>query len=319
MMSIYPYLKIGCVRLVILILTTSALPTASWGDDDLPAETGEPPQVDVASHLVLISYRADGVKKSGYGVIVQMEGKPYLLTNQHLILGAEKLSFNSHDGKKLSPRSVELSNSRDLARLALPEDVGPGLLLSSQAKMNTPISVLMNDDEGLAKKRGSIIGVGATRLEISTAFDASGNGAPVINSEKEVVGVTSYSRESSFSIFKSGSRFQKSTRYFCSRVGKEDWRSVNWKAYNNKYGKVYRTHDIFFDHVMDILDEWDSPHETAAKADKLATECRTHARQLSKMADQQGLTDFLQNDFEDKVAFFENIGDALSEYADYKR
>ena len=303
-----------------LMLTVAPLLHPVYGEEKSQPTAMEIPHEEILPYLVLISYHVDGRKESGHGVIIQMEDKPYLLTNQHILLGAERISFLSADGERLSPRSIELSNSRDLARLALPESVGPGLTLSTQVKMNMPIAVYFRGGGGSPKiEEGRVIGVGSGAFEISAEFERSGNGAPVLNPDKEVIGVTTYSRESSFSIFKTGSRFQESTRYFCSRFDKNDWRRVNWKSFNSKFGRTYREHDLFYDELMDIFDKWKSPHESAEKAAHLAGECRTHARQLRKLSEQKGLTEFLLNDFESKAALFESANGELVVYAKRKR
>ena len=79
---------------------------------------------DVADHLVVITCESDGVIKSGCGFVAMMNEKPYLLISQHILLGADKISFTSPAGRIIKPRSVELSNSRDIARLALAEGDG---------------------------------------------------------------------------------------------------------------------------------------------------------------------------------------------------
>lgn len=287
-----------------------------YGEENAQPAAVEIPHEEILPYLVLISYQVGGQNETGHGVIIQMEGKPYLLTNQHVILGAEKISFLSADGERLSPRSIELSNSRDLARLALPESAGPGLPLSTLVKMNMPIAVYFRGGSDSTKiEEGRVIGVGAGAFEVSTEFERTGNGAPVLNPDKEVIGIATYSRESSYNVFKTGSRFQESTRYFCSRFGRNDWRRVNWKAFNNKFGRTYREHDLFYNELMDIFDKWKSPHESAEKATRLARECSTHARQLRKLSEQKGLTDFLLNDFDNKASFLESASEELVDYA----
>jgi len=273
---------------------------------------------EIAQNLVLISYKADGQDKTGNGVIVQMEGKPYLLTNLHIVLGAEEIRFITASGKRLAPQRIELSSSRDLVRLALEAD--SGLPLSTRVKMNTPIAVFTGGNGKEQKlEHGKIIGVGGEKIEISAEFDESNNGAPALNAEKEVVGIATYSRESAHHAMKTGTRFDKNTRHFCCRVGKDDWIPVNWKTYNRKYGTEYRKHETFCTKIIDILTDSENFTASAKKAKELAAECRTHARQLRLLSEQRDLTDFLLADFEEKAELLEYASGLFLAYANSRR
>ncbi|RKX39450.1 MAG: hypothetical protein DRP64_14250 [Verrucomicrobia bacterium] len=274
---------------------------------------------EIASSLVLISYQVDGKNKSGNGVIIQMEGNPYLLTNLHIILGAEKIRFTTASGERLTPRRVELSNSRDLVRLSL-EDDSQGLPFSSGAKMNTPVAIFTGGNGKEQKvEHGKIIGIGGGKLEVSAKFDDSSNGAPALNAKKEVVGITTYSREFSQHAMKTGTRFEKNTRHFCCRVGKDDWIAVNWKTYNRKYGKEYRKHDVFCTQILGILKDRGNFNASTKRASELATECRTHVRQLQLLSEQRDLTGFLLNEFEEKIELFEYAEGLFLDYVNSKR
>ena len=313
-----PLLKNSFKHIALPVMIATLLLPQSHGADS-PVETVDFSSEEIASNLVLVSYQIGDRKKSGNGVIIQMEGKPYLLTNQHIILGAEKIRFTTASGERLAPRQVELSNSRDLVRLAL-GDGSQGLPFSGKAKMNTPIAIFTGGDGKEQKvEHGKIIGIGGGKLEVSAEFDDSSNGAPALNAKKEVVGITTYSREFSKHAMKSGTRFDNKTRHFCCRIGKGDWVAVNWKTYNRKYGKEYRKHEAFCSQIIDILKNRDNFNQSAKQARELATECRTHARQLQLLSEQRDLTDFLLNDFEEKVELLEYAEKLLLDYVKSKR
>lgn len=281
--------------------------------DESDTESFDFSREDIAPNLILITYQVRGEKKKGNGVIARMDGKPYLLTNLHILLGAKKITFMTAEGKQLAPRSVELANSRDLVRLSLEDEVG--LTVSSRTKMNTPIAVYSGGD-GSEKKieHGKVIGIGSSKIEISATFDDSCNGAPALNAEKEVVGIATYSREFRKHAMKSGTRFEES-RHFCSRMGKNDWKPVNWKAFNGKYGKAYRTHEALCLRIIDIFSSEQNYTATQKQAKSLAAECRTQARQLRLLCEQQGLTDFLRMDFEERAELLEYASELFGSYA----
>lgn len=270
---------------------------------------------DIASSLVLISYQVNEKAQRANGVIIQMEGKPYLLTNLHILLGTEKVSFTTASGERLSPRSIELSRTRDLVRLALGEE-NQGLPFSTGAKMNTPIAIFTGGNgKGQTVEHGKIIGIGGGKLEVSAKFDDSGNGAPALNAKKEVVGITTYSREFSSHAMKSGTRFDKKVRHFCHRIGKDDWVAVNWKSYNRKYGTKYRKHDLFCDQILAILKDRKNFKGSKKRAGEFATECRTHARQLQLLSEQRDLTEFLRSEFEENIELLEYAEGLFTDFA----
>lgn len=300
-------------RLTLITFAALLLPAALYGDDP-PLETITLSPEDVTPSIVLISYQVDGEAKCGNGVIVEMDGKPYLLTNQHILLGAEALRFMTASGDRLSPRSVELSATQDLARLALNE--GSSLPLSDQTPMNMPIAIFTggNGQEQMFHP-GKIIGVGGSKIEISAEFDESSNGTPVLNEKTEVVGIATYSRESRRSAMKKGTRFDESTRHFCCRIGKGAWIPVNWKSYNQAYGKAYLEHKMFADQIIAIFNDSKKPLKSAGQARKLAAQCSLHARQIKVLTKKGDLTGFLMSEFEDQIELFEYAEELFSEYA----
>lgn len=297
-----------------ILVAAVFLPCLSFGAEGTTEATVDYALDEVASSLVQISYRINGKKVSGNGVIVQMDSKTYLLTNQHILLGAEKISFITLSGERLAPRSVELSVSRDLARLAL--EKGPGLSLSPLAGMNTPVALFTGGNGEKQKvEHGKIIGVGGGKIEISASFGDAGNGAPALNANKEVVGIATYSQKSSKSAMKLGTRFEEAERHFCCRIGKNDWKKVNWKTYNKKYGKAFQKHKAFYTEIIAIFKDKKSFNASAKRANELATQCRIHARQLRMLTKQRDLTDFLLNEFEDQAELFEYAEDLFLKYS----
>ena len=299
------------------IMVATLLVPQSRGEDS-PQEPIGVSFEEIAPSLVLITYQVCGERKSGNGVVVEMEGKPYLLTSLHILLGAEKISFTTASGAQLAPRRVEISNNRDLVRLALEEGC-PGLPLSFRAKMNTAIAVFTcGNGDGQKIEHGKIIGIGGGKVEISAGFNESSCGAPALNAEKEVVGIASYSREFSHHAMKTGTRFDNTKRHFCCRVGKNGWIPVNWKSYNRKYGKEYRKHEIFCTQIIHILKNAEEFNESEKRARELATQCKTHARQLRLLSERRDLTGFLLNDFEEKVELLEYANGQFLGYANNK-
>ena len=182
--------------------------------------------------------------------------------------------------------------------------------------MPPPIAVLTGGNGQKQKfEHGKIIGVGGAKIEISAQFDETSNGAPAFNAKTEVIGIASYSRESSRHAMKKGTRFDESTRHFCYRIGKDGWKPVNWKTYNRKFGKAYLKHKTFADRIIAILKDPENFNASSREAAELAAACSTHTRQLKLLTDERELTEFLLNEFEEQIELFEYAGELLSDYA----
>lgn len=270
---------------------------------------------EIAPCLVLIEYELNGETKRASGVIVQMGEKSYILTNQHTLLGAERLRFMTDSGKRLSPVKVELSSNRDLVRLAL-KDAPKGLNCSSAVKMNMPVALCAAvEGEGRKTEKGKIIGVGGIRFEISGSIGEESFGAPILDTNRQVVGIASYNRESMKSAMKIGTRFEDATRNFCYRISPKGWKAVNWRSYNRRFGKAYQEHKAFADEVIQTLKNREENHISSSRASELSSACRTHARQIELLTEQRDISGFLRSEFIELTEIFEFADKWFSTYA----
>lgn len=207
---------------------------------------------DIRDHLVIIEHETG----TGSGFVAKMGEHYYIFTNQHVIFGANKISFTTISGKKLRPKKVELSAERDIARLLLDSD--EGLVVSSQIKMDAPVGVFGNSDgAGVATELyGKINGIGGELIEVSALFVAGNSGSPVLNLDQEVIGIASYVRFSSNNRTKKGTQFENKTRRFCYRLADTKWIPVNWTKYNKKYGTFYFKNQQLIQCLENIYSDW---------------------------------------------------------------
>lgn len=211
---------------------------------------------DVYDKLVIIECEGRNGQWSGSGFVAEMGGKTYIFTNQHIVLGAETASFKTAKGEVLRPRSVELSSSRDIARLLLEDH--EGLAVSDNLSMGAPLAVFGNSEGGgvATELYGKVTGVGADLVEVSAEFVSGNSGSPVLNQDKEVIGIASYVRYSTPSQMKEGTQFENKVRRFCYRLSNVQWMPVNWKKYNEEYGNSYRETEKLVDSIFDVVNGW---------------------------------------------------------------
>ena len=153
---------------------------------------------------------------------------------------------------------------------------------------------------------------------------------------------------------KKGTRFENSKRRFCLRLNQAEWKAINWKKFNTKYGTAYRKNQIFIDDIILVLNSWaDGPldqvsvepnsgkilsgwmnshnsvvahsvgtgsdrrnfySEYSDSTEKLSSLCRTHARELYMLSEQRGLTDFIMNELEMQASTLDYAAKVIDRY-----
>ncbi len=304
---------------------------------------------DIRDHLVVIEHE----NGTGSGFVAKMGGHSYIFTNQHVVFGAHKIRFKSVSGKELRPKKVELSKTRDMARLLLDSD--EGLAVSGNIKMDAPITLFGNSDgAGVATELyGRINGIGGELVEVSADFVSGNSGSPVLNLDQEVIGIASYVRFSGSSRTKEGTQFENKTRRFCYRITDSEWIAVNWGKYNKKYGLAYFENEQIVGCLEDIYAGWkDNPSngvyldansdrrilswsqshnlltkkyrgqgkfraEYAKSLTKLSSLCKNESTRIQRFlsAEEKFLTDFLRDGFKRQANTLRAYEEDLCSYA----
>lgn len=338
-----------------------AEPTDNAADPSETAESIETAELpfgysfaDIQDNMAVIQITALGRSESSCGFIMMMQGRPYLITTQHALLGAERFSFTSPAGREIKPRRVELSADSDIVRLELAD--GSGFVSGGKPAMGERVAVFGSTESNSAPDGiyGAVNGIGADIIEISAPFETDNSGCPVLNADGEVLAMASYTRESSGHIMKMGTRFENRTRRFCRRLNDVPWKAVNWKKFNAAFGRHYLNCRIMLDDISQILNSWSEgpleqvtfegkPQKKLAKwlenhntivarsvdigkgrrqfytdysksAAALSKQCRTLSHEIYLLSEQRGLTDFLIDEFESYGAVFNMAADIIDRY-----
>lgn len=339
------------------------------GTDSLPdtASTPEDPEAfdytfdDLSDKLVIINCKGPAGSSAGSGFIARMDGKTYLFTNQHVIMGSETMQFRTADGETLTPRSVELSMTRDIARLLI--DDREALDISSQIALGSRVGVFGNSEgAGVATELfGTVKDLGIDVVEVSAEFVSGNSGSPVLDRNRQVIGIATFVRviyepkEKIKADAKEESKddeenYETKTRRFCYRLTDLEWKPVNWKSYNGKYGDLYLSSERIAANVFALLNIWssaptkkialddDMPSDLANwvkrhngilslrgggfysayanSMDQLAETCKTRARRIRMFSTQRELTEFLRVELENNARALEYAHHRLLELAE---
>ena len=299
---------------------------------------------DVAGNLVLITCSSPFGDSAGSGFIAKMEGKTYIFTNQHVIMGATRISLQTVDGEDLKPKKIELSAKRDIARLLI-SDRENAFEITGEINSKMPIAVFGNSEgAGVATELyGTVNGYGANLAEVTAEFVSGNSGSPVLNTNRQVIGIASYVRYSRPNRTTENTRFEDAVRRFCFRLDNVRFGEVKWGYYNKEYGLPYQEDLADVEELFSVIEalfddptggipekqtaselrSWAVQHNRSVShsgnirkdvgnsAQSLASICERKARNAEMKLKKRDLTEFLREEYEGIVYSYKYAADLL--------
>lgn len=231
----------------------------------------------------------------GSGFVIEDGDRKFIVTNQHVLLGATKdqVEITTAAGTKLQPQSLEIVPDIDLARIAISE--GPAALaLAADVGIDEPVATVGNSvDAGvITLNEGKVKGVSSGEIEVGCEVVPGQSGGPLINAAGEVIGVTTYILFADKDKASEDTRYAKK-RYFTVRIaGDTPWAPVaSWPEYA-KVGAVVRSGEEVFEQALDIAISADGrprkDYGYAGQNEKLAAAANHHNRFVKKMTEMDG-------------------------------
>lgn len=224
----------------------------SDGHDSDPAKKDGPKQEaeDLASDVLDAMVVIKGKEGSGSGFICSLNGKIYVVTNQHVISGLTNARFQTRGGITLQPVNWQVAKDVDLVIMevvGLPADVKPLQLLTDLSKQVAQADqvTIPGNSEGhgvVTQTHGQLLAIGGQRIETDAPVYPGNSGSPIIHRKSgKVIGVLTEAERLIFDEFTKHSFKDKKSaiksevRYFGYRIDTVGgWRPITASALNNE-------------------------------------------------------------------------------------
>ncbi len=186
-----------------ILCAAFALGFAACDKPAAPAPPATPPSAtpksaeqiwqDVSPSLIYVSARGiDGGVMQGSGFVVELDGKRLILTNRHVVKGAEKVSIGTDTKSLVVSPGYKIAANLDLAVVECPADVkAPALPLATRTLNPGAEVVALGFPLGIGKiiTRGIVSSVEDGHILFDAPISSGNSGGPVVNHFGEVVAV----------------------------------------------------------------------------------------------------------------------------------
>ncbi len=134
---------------------------------------------------------------NGSGFVVEIGGKRYVMTNQHVVRAAKKIQLRLVDGQQLIPKGLEIAAELDAVRITFDSasyETRPLSLVSTQPTIGNSIKIFGNSEGmgAITELAGKILGVGPDIIEVDAGFVRGNSGSPILDQTGKVIGIATF-------------------------------------------------------------------------------------------------------------------------------
>lgn len=182
-----------------------------------------------------------GRNGSGTAFLVKMDGKQYVMTNDHVVRGETIPEMSLVDGTKLELGAMQIARDRDLARFEV-QNGGDFFEFAGRTPNNNDEVWIYGNSMGdgvITTLRGFVTGVGDKELKTNAEIVGGNSGGPVVSADGKVLAVAAYmksgddgkdwtTKDTSFD----------SVRRFALRIDGASWIDVDKRKYESDCVKL---------------------------------------------------------------------------------
>ena len=224
---------------------------------DAEAEKPAPPSSQVGFNAVkdkLVIVECD--EGSGSGFLLEMDGKVYLMTNEHVVRSIGTPRARLLDGTPLNLGAFSVATDRDLARFeVIGCSIKPFEISDMLPNTGDMVAVYGNSLGGgvATESKGFIQGVGPHRLETNTEIVPGNSGSPLVATDGKVLGVAAFiDRHGSDEWTVKNTRYEGTPRRFAIRFTNVAWKSIDRCRYEQQIASL-KEYETYWDYLLPYL------------------------------------------------------------------
>lgn len=193
---------------------------------------------------------------SGSGFLLAMDGKVYLMTNEHVVRSTGTPRARLLDGTPLNLGAFSVATDRDLARFeVIGCSIKPFEISAMLPNTGDMVAVYGNSLGGgvATESKGFIQGVGPHRLETNNEIVPGNSGSPLVATDGKVLGVAAFiDRHGSDEWTVKNTRYEGTPRRFAIRFTNVSWKPIDRLRYEQQIANL-KEYETYWGYLLPYL------------------------------------------------------------------
>lgn len=238
--------------------------TPKTAPEDSPADVAEPEEEAppalqigfnaVKDKLVII----ECLEGSGSGFLLEMDGKTYLMSNEHVLRSTSAPRAKLLDGTPLNLGAFSVATDRDLARFEVNGcSIKPFQISKVMPNVGDSVALYGNSLGGgvATESKGYIQGVGHHRIEANVEIVHGNSGSPLVATDGKVLGVAAfmkYNGDGGEDWTIKNTRYDGNVRRFSIRFTNVEWKTIDRTRYEEQVASM-KEFETYWQYLLPYL------------------------------------------------------------------